>query len=148
MKVPFNGGSREVPRSNPETQLPAYFRHKAWPTRAVGAVLLLLASPIILLLIVLVRLTSAGPGLYRQARTGRNGDSFLMYKLRTMYKDAESVSGPVWCKPGDSRITPVGRVLRFLHLDELPQLDQRRPRRNGPHRSSARKARVRGKAGS
>jgi hypothetical protein len=39
-----------------------------------------------------------------------------------MYKDAEAVSGPVWCKPGDSRITPVGKVLRFLHLDELPQL--------------------------
>jgi hypothetical protein len=45
-----------------------------------------------------------------------------MFKIRTMYQDAESISGPTWCKPGDSRITPIGRVLRLLHLDELPQL--------------------------
>jgi hypothetical protein len=45
-----------------------------------------------------------------------------MYKVRTMYRDAESTTGPVWCVPNDSRITPVGKVLRLLHLDELPQL--------------------------
>jgi hypothetical protein len=45
-----------------------------------------------------------------------------MLKIRTMYQDAESVSGPTWCKPGDTRITPIGRILRLLHLDELPQL--------------------------
>ena len=45
-----------------------------------------------------------------------------MYKIRTMYADAETVSGPVWCKPGDSRVTPLGKLLRLLHLDELPQL--------------------------
>jgi hypothetical protein len=45
-----------------------------------------------------------------------------MYKIRTMYVDAESVTGPTWSVPGDSRITPLGRVLRLLHLDELPQL--------------------------
>jgi lipopolysaccharide/colanic/teichoic acid biosynthesis glycosyltransferase len=73
-------------------------------------------------LVALVRLTSAGPGFYRQVRTGRNGVTFLLYKIRTMYQDAESVSGPCWCLPGDSRITPLGRVLRVLHLDELPQL--------------------------
>jgi lipopolysaccharide/colanic/teichoic acid biosynthesis glycosyltransferase len=122
MNVPSNGNCVAILHTNPESELPAYFRRKAWPTRAFGAVLLLFASPVILFLIVLVRLTSSGPGLYRQARSGRNGRSFMMYKLRTMYKDAEAVSGPVWCKPGDSRITPVGKVLRFLHLDELPQL--------------------------
>jgi hypothetical protein len=46
----------------------------------------------------------------------------MMFKIRTMYRDAESVSGPVWCKPRDSRITPLGKLLRVLHLDELPQL--------------------------
>lgn len=85
-------------------------------------VLLALASPIILLLVAIVRCTSPGPGLYRQTRTGKDGIEFGMYKIRTMYQDAEAVSGPTWCKPGDSRITPVGRILRLLHLDELPQL--------------------------
>jgi lipopolysaccharide/colanic/teichoic acid biosynthesis glycosyltransferase len=99
-----------------------YFAVKAWPTRAIGAVLLVLASPIIALLILIIRLTSPGPGFYRQTRTGRHGKEFHMYKIRTMYQDAESLSGPTWCKPGDSRITPVGKVLRLLHLDELPQL--------------------------
>jgi lipopolysaccharide/colanic/teichoic acid biosynthesis glycosyltransferase len=105
-----------------EATPPRYFARKAWPMRILGTLLLCLASPLILLLIMLVRLTSAGPGLYRQIRTGRHGATFMMYKLRTMYNDAESVSGPIWCKPGDSRITPLGKLLRLLHLDELPQL--------------------------
>src|SRR6476660_6678027 len=96
-----------------------YFARKAWPTRIVGAVLLVLASPIILLLVLLVRLTSPGPGLYRQVRSGQHGRQFNMYKVRTMYDGAESITGPVWCQPGDSRITPIGKVLRLLHLDEL-----------------------------
>lgn len=99
-----------------------YFALKAWPTRLIGLVLLVCASPAILLLVTIVRATSPGPGFYRQTRTGKDGKEFKMYKIRTMYQDAESVSGPTWCKPGDSRITPVGKVLRLLHLDELPQL--------------------------
>jgi lipopolysaccharide/colanic/teichoic acid biosynthesis glycosyltransferase len=100
----------------------AYFAFKGWPTRLIGAILLVPAAPVILLLVAMVRLASPGPGIYRQTRTGRHGHEFQMYKIRTMYQDAESVSGPTWCKPGDSRITPLGRVLRLLHLDELPQL--------------------------
>ncbi len=46
----------------------------------------------------------------------------MLYKIRTMYQDAEKATGAVWCTKKDSRVTPVGRVLRFLHLDELPQL--------------------------
>ncbi len=45
-----------------------------------------------------------------------------MYKIRTMYLDAEKASGPVWCRPADSQITYCGRLFRFLHLDDLPQL--------------------------
>jgi lipopolysaccharide/colanic/teichoic acid biosynthesis glycosyltransferase len=70
----------------------------------------------------LVRLTSRGPAIYTQARVGRSGAVFTLYKIRTMYHDCERLTGPTWCKPGDARITPVGRVLRKLHLDELPQL--------------------------
>jgi lipopolysaccharide/colanic/teichoic acid biosynthesis glycosyltransferase len=99
-----------------------YFALKAWPTRIIGLMLLILAAPAILLLMLVVRATSAGPGLYRQTRTGKLGKEFKMFKIRTMYQDAESISGPTWCKPGDTRITPIGRVLRLLHLDELPQL--------------------------
>ncbi len=106
----------------PQTEMPGYFRRKALATRALGAVLLVLAFPIILLLMALVCLTSAGPGLYRQRRVGRGGRDFTIFKLRTMYRDAEAATGPTWCRPSDSRITCVGRLLRFLHLDELPQL--------------------------
>jgi lipopolysaccharide/colanic/teichoic acid biosynthesis glycosyltransferase len=90
--------------------------------QALGLLLLIPALPIIFLLVVLVRCTSAGPGIYGQTRVGRRGHPFTMYKIRTMHQDAEAASGPTWCLPGDSRITCVGRVLRFLHLDELPQL--------------------------
>lgn len=110
--------------SAPKMHIPVsdYFAIKAWPTRVFGAVLLVFAAPVIWLLIAIVRLSSPGPGLYRQIRTGKHGKEFRMYKIRTMYRDAESLSGPTWCRPGDSRITPLGKILRLLHLDELPQL--------------------------
>lgn len=106
----------------PQSSVSSYFALKALPTRIVGSALLVLASPIIGLLMLIVKATSPGPGIYRQTRTGKDGKEFQMYKIRTMFQDAESTSGPTWCKPGDSRITPVGRILRLLHLDELPQL--------------------------
>lgn len=99
-----------------------YFARKAFAVKIVGILLLIAAAPVIALLVLIVRLTSAGPGLYRQTRAGRDGKEFEMYKIRTMYTNAETVSGPVWCVPNDSRITPIGRLLRLLHLDELPQL--------------------------
>jgi lipopolysaccharide/colanic/teichoic acid biosynthesis glycosyltransferase len=82
----------------------------------------ILASPLILVSIVLVRMTSPGSAIYTQTRIGRWGRLFTLYKIRTMYADCESQTGPRWSLPGDPRITPVGRVLRKLHLDELPQL--------------------------
>jgi lipopolysaccharide/colanic/teichoic acid biosynthesis glycosyltransferase len=106
----------------PQPSVSTYFALKAWPTRIVGSILLIPAVPVIGLLVLMVKATSSGPGLYRQTRTGKDGKEFQMYKIRTMFQDAESVSGPTWCKPGDSRITPLGRILRLLHLDELPQL--------------------------
>jgi lipopolysaccharide/colanic/teichoic acid biosynthesis glycosyltransferase len=117
-----NGMQQGAHTMNGSHPVPAYLTLKAWPTRIVGAILLIVASPVILTLVMLVRCTSRGPGLYRQTRTGRHGKEFTMYKIRTMYIDAESVTGPTWSVPGDSRITLVGRILRLLHLDELPQL--------------------------
>jgi lipopolysaccharide/colanic/teichoic acid biosynthesis glycosyltransferase len=75
-----------------------------------------------LALVAMVRLTSGGKAIYRQARVGEGGNTFTMYKIRTMVSNAEARSGAVWTQPGDPRVTAVGRVLRRLHLDELPQL--------------------------
>ncbi len=99
-----------------------YWRWKAWLDKILAALLLVLLSPVILIAMVLVRLTSKGSPLYRQARLGRGGREFLIYKIRSMYQDCERQSGAVWSLPGDPRVTPVGRVLRALHIDELPQL--------------------------
>ena len=69
-----------------------------------------------------LRLESAGPVLYRQARLGRGGRVFAMLKFRTMVENAELRTGPVWAARRDARVTRVGRVLRRWHLDELPQV--------------------------
>ena len=68
-----------------------------------------------------IRLQDGGPVLYRQRRLGQGGRTFLMLKFRTMAVDAERDTGPVWASRRDRRATPVGRVLRRFHLDELPQ---------------------------
>ncbi len=83
---------------------------------------LLVAAPVIAMLAVLVRLTSKGPAFYVQERVGKDGRVFKIVKLRTMVADAEARTGPVWASANDPRETPLGRVLRRTHLDELPQL--------------------------
>lgn len=105
-----------------QTAVPAYFSRKALWMRLLAALLLVGCLPIILLTMLVVRFTSPGPALFRQTRLGKGGRRFDVLKIRTMYSDAEKLSGPALCAPGDSRITPIGKLLRFLHLDELPQL--------------------------
>ena len=89
---------------------------------SLGLVILVMSAPIILLAMVLVRLTSRSPAIYSQKRLGQGGRTITIYKIRTMYQDSERDTGAVWSPPGDRRITPVGRFLRWAHLDELPQL--------------------------
>jgi Undecaprenyl-phosphate glucose phosphotransferase len=89
---------------------------------AVGAIILLAASPLMLIISLLIKLTSAGPILYKQTRIGMDGSAFQMLKFRTMIKDAEKDSGPVWAGEKDPRRTKVGALLRKMSLDELPQL--------------------------
>jgi lipopolysaccharide/colanic/teichoic acid biosynthesis glycosyltransferase len=74
------------------------------------------------LVAIAVKLSSPGPALYSQRRTGKSDVPFMLYKFRSMYADAEAHSGAVWAKKDDPRITPVGKWLRNLRLDELPQL--------------------------
>jgi sugar transferase (PEP-CTERM system associated) len=84
----------------------------------VGAIVTL---PIMLLVGLAVKLTSPGPVLYKQTRVGKNGGLFLLYKFRSMRADAEAETGAVWASKDDPRTTPVGKFLRRLRLDELPQ---------------------------
>lgn len=87
-----------------------------------AAALLLLFAPVMLLAALLIKATSRGPAFYSQIRVGRHGRHFVIYKLRTMIHQCESLTGPRWCIPGDPRITPLGYFLRLTHIDELPQL--------------------------
>lgn len=105
-----------------EVQPTLYIRWKLWPGRLLALVGLILTFPLLLVLVALARLTSPGPGIYRQVRVGANGRRFVIYKIRTMRQDAEAQTGPAWSAHGDDRMTRVGRVLRACHLDELPQL--------------------------
>lgn len=115
-----------------------------------GAILGFIGSSIFFFIIpILIRLDSKGPVFYKQLRVGLNhryrdrrrvnlqvdydrrkgerrqqdlfGRPFVVYKFRTMYADAEKKSGAVWAQKNDPRITPVGRILRFTHIDEIPQ---------------------------
>jgi sugar transferase (PEP-CTERM system associated) len=83
---------------------------------------LLVFSPIFLLLALLIKLTSPGSVFYRQERVGEGGSTFTLYKFRSMREDAEEVTGPVWAEDQDPRITPAGRIMRKLRLDEFPQM--------------------------
>ncbi|MFQ5569795.1 MAG: undecaprenyl-phosphate glucose phosphotransferase [Rhodothermales bacterium] len=88
---------------------------------AFSAFFLILVSPLMLLIALAVKLSSAGPVFYRQERMSLNGQTFKMLKFRSMPVDAEAATGAVWAKPGEDRATPVGRFLRRTSLDELPQ---------------------------
>ncbi len=100
----------------------AYFRWKDVPGRCLALALFLPGVPVMAATMLVVRLTSPGPAVYTQIRVGRHGRKFTMYKIRTMRVDAEAGTGPVWTQVHDPRITPVGRWIRKLHLDEFPQL--------------------------
>jgi lipopolysaccharide/colanic/teichoic acid biosynthesis glycosyltransferase len=89
---------------------------------AIAGGTLLLASPVIALAALAVKLEDGGPVLYRQTRVGRNGVDFELLKLRTMVVGAETMGAGLSVNHGDARITRAGRVLRKLSLDELPQL--------------------------
>lgn len=82
----------------------------------------LVTLPVMAITAVLVRLSSSGPILFRQTRVGLHDQNFTLYKFRSMHADAEARTGAVWAMKDDPRVTPVGRWLRLLRLDELPQL--------------------------
>jgi len=122
-EIPAELHGQKIPEGVLETlDVPSYHD---WKRIWEFPLALLLSIPALLMtavLIAVVRCTSKGPGIYAQVRSGKNGKEFTMYKLRSMFSDAEKL-GVQWCSgEGDRRITPVGYWLRKLHLDELPQI--------------------------
>ena len=87
----------------------------------VSLVVLTLGLPFLILTGLMIKLTSAGPAIYRQQRVGHHGRVFAMFKFRTMCVDAEAETGPVWATENDPRYTAVGQWLRKTRLDEVPQ---------------------------
>jgi Undecaprenyl-phosphate glucose phosphotransferase len=88
----------------------------------ISTAALLVLCPLIGLISLLVRATSTGPAFFRQERMGLDGKRFYVWKFRSMYDGAERETGPVWAREDDPRCTPLGRLLRRLSLDEIPQL--------------------------
>jgi len=86
-----------------------------------ASIVLIFTAPIMLIIAILIKLTSEGPILFKQERMGLDGKIFNMLKFRTMFVNAEQVTGPVWTKQGDPRCTSIGKLLRRTSLDELPQ---------------------------
>jgi lipopolysaccharide/colanic/teichoic acid biosynthesis glycosyltransferase len=89
---------------------------------AIAGAGLALASPVLAIAALAVKLGDGGPVLFKQVRVGRNGEDFELLKLRTMVVGAETKGAGYAIDEGDSRITPIGRLLRRTSLDELPQL--------------------------
>ena len=89
----------------------------------VGAsAILVLSLPVMIVSALFIKITSPGPLFYRQERVGQGGRLFTLCKFRTMINDAERHLGPVWATRDDDRVTPVGRILRRMRIDELPQI--------------------------
>jgi exopolysaccharide biosynthesis polyprenyl glycosylphosphotransferase len=84
--------------------------------------MLLILSPLLLVTAALIKIDSRGPIIFSQERVGQNGRRFQINKFRSMVADAEKRTGPVWASEDDDRITRVGRVIRKLRIDEIPQL--------------------------
>ncbi len=105
----------------PELMPPWERRVKRLMDLGVSAAVLILFAPIWILVGLIIKIDSRGPILYKQERVGRNGKIFTIYKFRSMYRDAEERTGPVWAGADDPRITRVGKILRKLRIDEVPQ---------------------------
>ncbi|MDI6766948.1 MAG: sugar transferase [Bacteroidota bacterium] len=88
---------------------------------AVSFIILFAGLPVWILFAIAIKLSSKGPILYTQERVGKDGKHFKIIKFRSMYHHAEKKSGPVWANKKDPRVTPVGKIIRRLRIDEIPQ---------------------------
>lgn len=99
-----------------------HLAYKRAASIVVSIIGLLLTLPLLPFIFLAIKLTSAGPVLYRQKRVGRDGIVFNCFKFRTMRADAEADTGATWALDDDPRITRIGKFLRLSRMDEIPQL--------------------------
>ena len=88
----------------------------------VSLLILTISLPVIIVSMITIKLDSKGPIFFKQDRSGMNGKMFKILKFRSMFKDAEKYTGPIWSSKGDPRVTRVGKLLRKLRIDEIPQM--------------------------
>jgi exopolysaccharide biosynthesis polyprenyl glycosylphosphotransferase len=120
-RVPLSEVDEEWFLEHAANPRPLYEKSKRLIEWLLSLFFLVALLPTLALLALLVKLTSRGSAIYKQTRVGLHEKNFTLYKFRTMYEDAER-DGPRWSAVRDSRSTPVGQILRWSHLDELPQL--------------------------
>lgn len=101
-----------------DTRLVTFFREMIH--RGLALIGLALSLPIAVLTAILIKLESPGPIFYRQERVGKHGHIFKVIKFRSMRMDAEK-DGPVWAKNNDDRVTRIGKIIRLIRVDEIPQ---------------------------
>jgi exopolysaccharide biosynthesis polyprenyl glycosylphosphotransferase len=87
----------------------------------ISFLILVVSLPVVIVSAIAIKIDSKGPVFFIQKRCGMNGDVFKMIKFRSMFADAEKRTGPVWSAKDDPRITPVGKIIRKLRIDEIPQ---------------------------
>ena len=87
-----------------------------------ASLILLLTTPVMLIISIFIKVLSPGPILYKQERVGKKGRVFMLYKFRSMIDGAEKQVGPIWAAKDDGRVTSIGKVMRKVRIDELPQL--------------------------
>ena len=85
-------------------------------------IILIISFPVIISAAIAIKLESRGPVFFKQERSGMNGITFRIIKFRSMYEDAEKHTGPVWSSKDDPRVTRVGKIVRRVRIDELPQM--------------------------
>lgn len=88
----------------------------------ISLLIIIITLPFCLLVALAIKIDSVGPVFFTQERCGQNGKVFTIIKFRSMVKDAEKMSGPVWSQKDDPRITKVGKIIRRLRIDEIPQM--------------------------
>lgn len=88
----------------------------------ISFLILISTIPLSIIIAIWIKFDSDGPVFFRQQRIGMNGKKFRIIKFRSMHKDAEKYTGPIWSQKGDPRVTKIGRIMRRLRLDEIPQM--------------------------
>lgn len=118
-KVPLDELDEGWFLENVATRRPFYDALKRLVDLCIASVVAVVFSPFMILSALLIKLTSPGPVIFKQERVGKNGVPFMLYKFRTMIVNH---GGPLWTEKNDSRLTPIGKILNFTHLNELPQI--------------------------